>query len=275
MFEQNFETVLRAKPTVEMLNTQISQIHESSVDSEQLHAVNESYGHLMHIYERVVTRFTQSIQLLQNPVHCIHTYPATVLFQQLEHDETAQIEARLSDWIKSAAAVWNELVNLAPEQRGHRLDDFANQLLEQQKNLADLKQANPNNERFRPIEGQLIELIQKVRREKERERNQALVKKLSITEERHELTPRPRIEEPSAGESSTQGLSEQADSIRRRLEAEGTPIADEPGSFLTVPRDDDLQAWLVAKERELKRAGNEIAPGDLEAMRKNDEIYVK
>jgi hypothetical protein len=60
--------VLRLKENVEALNSQISKIHESSVDSEQLHAVNGSYDRLMHIYERVVTRFTQSIQLLQNPV---------------------------------------------------------------------------------------------------------------------------------------------------------------------------------------------------------------
>lgn len=67
-FKQNFETVVKAKSTVEMLNLQIGKIHESSVDSEQLHAVNESYDHLMHIYERVVSRFTQMINLLQNPV---------------------------------------------------------------------------------------------------------------------------------------------------------------------------------------------------------------
>jgi hypothetical protein len=41
-----------------------------------------------------------------------------------------------------------------------------------------------------------------------------------------------------------------------------------------VPQADDLQAWLAAKEHELKRASGEITPGDLEAMHKNNEIFV-
>lgn len=186
----------------------------------------------------------------------------------MEHDETAIIESRLLEWIKSAKAVWNELTQLPFEQRGRRLDDFSNQLLEQQKNLADLKQANPNSERFRPIEGQLIELIQKVRREREREQKEKLK---PIQTEEHELTPRPRIEEPEGVEPH--GISEQAELIKRRLETEGTPIADEPTILLGVPQADDLQAWLIAKEHELKRASGETLLGDLEPMRKSNEIY--
>lgn len=140
--------------------------------------------------------------------------------------------------------------------------------------MADLKQANPNSERLRPLEGQLIELIQKVRREREREKNDVLEKQ---QQKEHSVTPRPpQIEEPSEETLSTQhGLSEQADSIRRRLEAEGTPIADEPRSLLQVPQADDLQAWLAAKEHELKKASGEILPGDLETMRKNDQLYAR
>jgi hypothetical protein len=194
----------------------------------------------------------------------------------MEHDEAALIEGRMSEWIRSANAVWNELIQLPQEQRGRRLDDFTNQLLEQQKNLSDLKQANPNSERFRPLEGQLIELLQKVRREREKERLETLEKqrqKLPSFEE-HELTPRPRIEEP-VGVNQPSEMSEQADLIKRRLEMEGTPIADDQKALLEVPQADDLQAWLYAKEHELKRDVTEVIPGDIETMHKNDEIYTR
>lgn len=90
------------------------------------------------------------------------------------------------------------------------------------------------------------------------------------------MTPRPpQIEEPTSGTppATEHELSKQAESIKQRLE--GTPVADEPKSLLQVPQADDLHAWLAAKEHELKKVSGEILPGDLETMRKNDEVYAK
>jgi hypothetical protein len=174
--------------------------------------------------------------------------------------------------------VWSELSRLSYEERGHRLDDFSNQLLEQQKNLAELKQANPNSERFRPLEGQLIALIQNVRREREREaviaqqkqKEEMERRKRSAEAEEHELTPRPRIEEPI--DDPAHMLSEQAEQIRQRLEKEEAASEKEARGLLLLPAPDELHAWLGEKERELIKR-SEVVPGDLDSMRNEEGFY--
>ncbi|KAI6226090.1 Discontinuous actin hexagon [Aphelenchoides besseyi] len=241
-FKEKFEIVLKTKPRVEHLNETMGRIHETSVDSETLHAVNENYDRFMETYGRIVGRFTEIIHFINNP--------------QLANDETAKMENRLGEWLRSANALWNELSRLGPDERGRRLDDFADQLFKQQKNFADIKQNHPNVERFRPLESQLIELIQKVRRERKREAEYFEEKrKTSNPDDAHESTPRPSISDENKPK-----LSEPAKVIRQHaLEAESSGTDTRPAA-------ENLRAWLAVQENEIRNV--DTTPGDVELLKR-------
>ena len=135
------------------------------------------------------------------------------------------------------------------EKRGHRLDDFASQLNELQKNFSDLKASNAANfDRFRPLESELIGLMQAVHRESRREAEARTNQKRATSpsaaaNELHEATPRPTSSDEATAviDDSNQRRHSTASAARRAGE------------------------WREHAERELSAARASL--GDIEALR--------
>lgn len=134
----------------------MSEVHKTSINSEELHTVNERMTEVMGMYGFIVSRFTEIMQVANNP--------------ELAKNEEARVKAKLTDLVERSTAVWNDIMKAPADDRGHRVDDFINQINEQIKKFSDFKARNQNTEKFRDQETKLIELQQKVRREKEREK---------------------------------------------------------------------------------------------------------